>query len=333
MQRREFLGGLLAVTATSIVEAQGADRVYRIGIVSPSAPISQMTETGNFPSFVPFFTELRRLGYIEGKNLEVLRFSAGADPARFDATVGDAVHAAPELVVSVGNAMTMRLKTTVPIIPVVAAMSDPVANRLVASLSRPGANITGVASDAGAGVWGKRLAMLREVVPGAPCFGILVSESIWDSAQGAAAREAAQQLAITLVGSRLRGAMNEAEYRRVFGTIVEQNAAGLLVSEISENFVQRGLIVDLVTRAKLPAIYCYREFVEAGGLMAYTYDIGDIWRRMANYVDLVLKGTKPNDLPIYQPTKFDTIVNLKTANAMGLTLPPTLMAQADEVIE
>src|SRR5207247_10150586 len=151
-------------------------------------------------------------GYIEGKNLEVLRFSAGGDPALFDSTVREAVRAGPELIVSVGNPITLRLKAITTVIPVVASMADPVATGIVASLSRPGANITGVTSDAGLEVWGKRLSMLREVVPGASRFGILVPESVRDSAQGAVAREVAQQLSITLVGSRLQGAMNESEY-------------------------------------------------------------------------------------------------------------------------
>jgi putative ABC transport system substrate-binding protein len=175
--------------------------------------------------------------------------------------------------------------------------------------------------------------MLLEAVPTATRVGFLCSEPFWDGAQGAVVREAARQSSVTLTAPPLKGVYQEPEYLRVFDVIEREQAQVLLVSDSVENLVQHHLIVKLVERAKLPAIYPYREFVDIGGLMAYAVDVQDMIRRAADYADMILKGKKPGDLPIYQADKFTTVVNLKTAKALGLTIPPSLLARADEVIE
>ena len=334
MKRREFIAGIGAAAAwPATVRAQQSDRVYRIAVLSVAAPISEMTEKGSYPSFVPFFKELRRRGYIEGKNLVVLRFSAGGDVALHASIASDAIRAAPDLIVCVGNGLALALKAATKTIPILGSMSDPVATGIVASLAQPGANITGISSDAGVEIWGKRLAILREAMPTATRFGVLASEIEWAGPFGDVIREAARQASVSLVGSPFHGAMQEPEYRRVFATMEQEQAQALSVSESAYHFAQRRLIVELARSSRLPAIYSYREFVELGGLMAYAYDIGELWRQLASYTDLVLKGTKPGELPVYQATKYNFIVNLKTAKGLGLEIPPTLLARADEVIE
>jgi putative ABC transport system substrate-binding protein len=175
--------------------------------------------------------------------------------------------------------------------------------------------------------------MLLEAVPIATRVGFLCPEPFWDGAQGAAVRETARRSSVTLVAPPLKGIYREPEYRRVFDVLEREHAQVLLVSDAVENNVQRDLIVRLVESARLPAIYPYREFVDIGGLMAYAVDVQDMIRRAADYADMILKGKKPGDLPIYQADKFTTLVNLRTAKALGLTIPPTLLARADEVIE
>jgi putative tryptophan/tyrosine transport system substrate-binding protein len=146
-------------------------------------------------------------------------------------------------------------------------------------------------------------------------------------------REAALQSSVTLVAPPLKGIYQEPEYRRVFDVLEREHAQVLLVSDSLENFVQRRPIITLVEGARLPALYPYREFVDIGGLMAYAVDVKDMFRRATEYADMILKGKKPGEIPIYQADRFTTIVNLKTAKALGLTIPPTLLARADEVIE
>jgi putative ABC transport system substrate-binding protein len=161
----------------------------------------------------------------------------------------------------------------------------------------------------------------------------LGSRYAWDGSYGAALREAAQKVGIAVVGPPLDAPFHEAEYRRMFAAMVAEGTGALIVSDLLDNFTYRRLIVELAEQSRLPAIYPNREFAEIGGLMAYAFDIADLGLHYADQVDLILKGTKASDIPIYQPTKFALIVNLKTAKALGLTIPPSLLARADEVIE
>jgi putative ABC transport system substrate-binding protein len=331
MKRRDLLAGLLATAAASAAGAAEPDKVYRIAIVSPSRLISEMSETN--PDYGILFRELRRLGYVEGQNLVVLRFSAEGDTARYDPVVRDVVSAAPDVIITVNNPLVLRFKALVHSIPVVAVMGDPIAFGIVTSLARPDGNITGISADAGEEIWGKRLGMLLEAVPTATRVGFLCSEPFWDGPQGTKVREAARQSSVTLVAPPLKGVYQEPEYRRVFDVLAREHADVLLVSDGVENNVQRRLIVALVEKARLPALYPFREFVDIGGLMAYAVDVQDMFRRATDYADMILKGKKPGELPIYQAEKFTTLVNLKTAKTLGLTIPPTLLARADAVIE
>jgi putative ABC transport system substrate-binding protein len=334
MKRREFMT-LLGGGAAWPVMARAAepDKVFRLALVATSTSVSEMTETGNNPNYGPLFGELRRLGYVEGKNLTVLRFSAAGDTARYDSIVRDVAAVAPDAIIVSGNRLVLGLKAITSTIPVIALVSDPIASGIVGSLSRPGGNITGMTTDAGLEISGKRLATLLEVVPGASRVGFLVTDYMWQTAEGSVMRDAAARTSVSVVGSRLSGAMQEAEYRRVFENMKQDKAQALLVSAAPENYAQRRLIVDLANQARLPAIYPFRDYVGLGGLMAYSVDIADLFRRMAGYADLIFKGANPAEMPIYQATKFELAINLKTAKALGLELPATLLARADEVIE
>jgi putative ABC transport system substrate-binding protein len=291
-----------------------------------------MTGTG-MPLYVAFFEEMRRLGYLEGRNLLVSRFSAGGDMARYSTLMREVIATNPNVIVVSGNRLALELKTQTNSIPVIGLLADPLASGLVVSLARPGRNITGITVDAGLEINGKRLTTLLELVPGASRIGYLAPEYTSNSLEGKFIREVAQEKSVTLVGSLLKGVMQEAEYRRVFETLAAEKAQGIVVSAVPENFAQRRLIVELAASNGFPAIYPYREYAEVGGLMAYSVDLIDVYRRLAQYTDLVLKGTMAGELPIYQASKFNTIINLKSAKALHLDFPPTLLARADEVIE
>jgi putative ABC transport system substrate-binding protein len=305
-------------------------KTYRLAVMSGSQPASEMSETGLYRTF---FKELRRLGYIEGENLVVLRFSAGGDAARYDSIIGEVIRAAPDIVFTANNPVVLRFKALTKSTPIVALMGDPIAWGIVSSLAHPGGNITGISADAGEEIWGKRLAILVEAFPTATRVGFLCTAPFWDSPQGSMVRDAARKSLVTMVTPALQGVYQEPEYRRVFGELQPQHAEVLLVSDDSVNLAHTGLIIDLVQQARLPALYPYREFVTGGGLMAYAVDVQDMFAHAARYADQILKGTKPDEIPVYQADKFTSVINLKTAKALAIAIPPTLLARADEVIE
>ncbi|MCP3459617.1 ABC transporter substrate-binding protein [Bradyrhizobium sp. CCGUVB23] len=328
MRRRDLLAGLLATTTASALRAAEPNKVYRLAIVSTVADLS---ESGLYK---PLFVELRRLGYVEGENLVVLRFSAEGDTSRYDTTVRDAVSSSPDLIwVSGTSHLLLRVKALVRSIPVVGGMNDPVALGIVSNLARPEGNITGISVDAGIEILGKRLEILLEVVPTASRMGFLGTEVFWNSAGGDAMRAAARNFSVKVVGSPLQGAAQEAEYLRVLDLLQREHADGLLVTDGPQHLAHRDVIVEFAERARLPAIYPYREYVEIGGLMAYAIDRQKLYRQHAHYIDMIFKGAKPSELPIYQVDKYTTIINLKAATTQGTTIPASLVLRADEVIE
>jgi putative ABC transport system substrate-binding protein len=218
-------------------------------------------------------------------------------------------------------------------IPVVAVMPDPVLLGIVTNIARPGGNITGVSVEAGPEIWGKRLQVLREAVPTAAKVGFLASRQLWSQPNADAVRLAAQPLGISILGPPLESPIQAEEYRRVLGAMAQEHVDGVIIGDQAENTNYRQLIVDLVRAAKLPTIFPYREYFEVGALMAYGPAATDFYRRLAGYIDQILKGAHPGDLPIYLESKFDLLINLKTAKALGITIPPSLLVRADEIIE
>jgi putative ABC transport system substrate-binding protein len=212
-------------------------------------------------------------------------------------------------------------------------MGDPVDVGIV-DIARPGGNITGVSVEAGPDIWGKRLQLLREAVPAASKAGFLASSNVWKvSGWVNALQEAAQQLHMSLVGPPLETPIQEGEYRRVFEAMAKEHVDGVIVSAQGENYVNRRLIVDLASSARLPAVFPYREFFEIGALMTYGSSLADLSRQTASYVDQILKGAPAGELPIYLASRFDLLLNLTTAKTLGISFPPSLIARADEVIE
>jgi putative ABC transport system substrate-binding protein len=329
MRRRDLLAGLLATTTVSGLRAAEPPKVYRLAFVSSVADLS---ETGLYNSL---FVELRRLGYVEGQNLVVLRCSVqGGDFSHYDTAVREAINSSPDVILVTGtNHLVLRVKALVQSIPVVASMSDPVPFGIVSNLARPEGNITGISVDAGIEIWGKRLGILLEAVPTARRVGCLVPEFAWNSVVGDAMRAAARNFSVTLVGSPLQGALQESEYLRVLDLLQREQADGLLVNETGDHLTHRRIIVDFAERARLPTLYAFREFVEIGGLMAYAIDRNNLFRQVARYIVMIFKGAKPGEIPIYQSDRFKTIINLKAAKSQGIAIPATLLGRADEVIE
>ena len=332
MRRREVIAALLFAATIAGARAQQKARVYRIAVVDPSVAAGEMSETSR-TVFHAFFKRLRQLGYIEGQNLSVARYSGEGRTDKFAALAREAVRSDPDLIFVSTSRITREIKAATQTIPVVSVGADPVAYGVVSSLARPGGNITGTTVDAGAEIAGKRLELVREIVPAASRVAYLASHSMWDGPEGAAMREAAQRIKISLVGPPLEPPLEEAEYRQVFAAMTQAGADALVVALQAELFTSGRLIVGLAESARLPAIYPWREFTEIGGLMAYGVDLQDIYRHAADQVDQILRGEKPGDIPFVQPTKFELVINLKTAKALGITVPPTVIIAADEVIE
>jgi putative ABC transport system substrate-binding protein len=314
------------------VQAQPPRKMYRIATVHPSHPIAVLSETGGLVHFRAFFEELRRLGYEEGQNLVVDRYSGDGRTERYAELAKAVVRSAPDLIFPFSAHMVQHFKEAAGTVPIVAYTVDPVAFGFATSLARPGGNITGVDPGAGVELWNKLLELLREVVPTASRVGFLTPRAVWDGKVGAAMRAAAQLAGISLLGHLLTDPIEEAAYRSVFATATGRVDA-LIVGDEPENYTHRRLIVELAERSRLPTVYPNRLFAEAGGLLTYGIDHADMLRYAASQIDRVLKGAKPGEIPFYQATKFELVINLRTARALGIEMPAAILARADEVIE
>ena len=332
MRRREFITLLGGAAAWPLAARAQQTAKHRIAVVHPSISIADMSETGN-PIYAALFKELRRLGYIEGVNLVVARYSGEGREERFPELCQEVVRTKPDVIVATSSRLVLAFKAATDAVPVVASMADPVPFGIVTNIARPGGNITGVSVEAGPDIWGKRLQVLREAVPTASKVGYLGSRQMWDLPEVNVLREAARQLGISLLGPPLESPIQAEEYRRVLGAMVQERVDGVIVSDQAENTNYPQLIVDLVRAAKLPTVFPYREYFEFGALIAYGPPLSDGYRRLSGYIDQILKGAHPGDLPIYLASTFDLVINLKTAKAIGITIPPSLLVRADEVIE
>jgi putative ABC transport system substrate-binding protein len=334
MQRREFIT-LFSGAATTwplAARAQQPAKMKRIAIVFPSAKVSDISVSG--PSrYRVFFEELSRLGYVEGQNLKMERYSGEGQPERYAELARHVVNTQPDLIFALGINLAADFKMATATIPIVTLVGDPVAAGLVESIAKPGGNITGATAWVGSELIGKRIGLLVEAMPKLSAVSYLVSRSFWEDGRGAAAREAAKRAGISLKAVPMGGAFNDLEYQRVFRSMEQDRADALMVSDDAEHVTNRATIVELAAKNRLPAIYPYREFVEVGGLMAYSIDLGDTYRRVANIIDKILRGASPEDIPFYQPTKFELSINLKAAKTFGLEMPAMLLARANEVIE
>src|SRR5215467_439487 len=325
-KRREFIT-LLGGTAAWPLAArtQQAGKVHRIGV------LETISATLNVANVYALRAGLRQLGYFEGQNLVIEYRSADGRDDRFPGLARELLALKVDVIVTRGTPAAKAVKNATSTVPVVmTASGDPVGVGLVTSLARPGGNITGLSAIVGE-LSPKRLELIREIVPGLARIAVLANTSNdavrrdWARIETAARSLGVQSQLLDLRESDALGpTFDDASARRADALVV-------VVDAITQANQQR--IVDLAMKHRLPAIYSSREFVDAGGLISYGVSYPDLYRRAATYVDKILKGTKPADLPVVQPTKFELVINLKTAKALGLEVPPTLLARADEVIE
>jgi putative ABC transport system substrate-binding protein len=331
MNRRAFVSTVLgSVLATPLATmAQQAGKVYRVGIVANIVPTSQLPVDPNFRAFVQ---TLGALGYVEGQNLIVERRSAEGHFERFSEIFGELVRLRVDVIVTSADPMTRAAKAVTTTVPIVMVLSgQPEAEGFIQSLARPGGNITGLKLFVGPEYAIKRLQLLIETLPGVSRVAWFGSkeDKEWENPFSEATRGAARVLNVTLIPVEY----TRGQYADAFMQIGRAKAEALYVTANTAAYNDRVLIVDFATRARLPSMFAYREVVELGGLMSYGANLADLFRRAAGYVDKILKGANPADLPVEQPTKFDFIINLKTAKALGLTIPQSLLLRADEVIE
>jgi putative ABC transport system substrate-binding protein len=333
VKRREFIVALGGAAAWPLAaRAQQPATRRRIAIFHPAIPVALLTETGGGSAWRAFFAELRRLGYVEGENLIIERYSAEGHHERYADLARQIVARNPDVIVTGTNPVVIAFKAATGTIPVVAFMLDPLHAGLVTSLGRPGGNLTGITLDPGIEIWGKRLEMLKEAIPSMTRAAFLGMREGWEGSAGQVLRDAGGRLGISLAFTVPQQG-TPAEIERVFAAMAQQRPDAVLVSGEGDLYAHRQLIAELAEKHRLPAMCPYRDYVEAGGLMAYAVDLAELLRRMADDVHQILKGAKPGDIPIYQATKFELLINLKTAKALGIDVPATLLARADEVIE
>jgi putative ABC transport system substrate-binding protein len=330
--RRIGLAVVLAVSlflAPLVGEAQQADRMYRLGFLAPTAPVAASDPWGFFKHLS---AALRELGYVEGQNLSVERRWAEGDVARLPRLARELVHLKVDVIVALADGAIRAARdatTTIPIVMLTSLSPDPVAGGLIASLAHPGGNITGVLTAAQDTLAGKRLELIKGAVPRSARIGLLSRGDPATQTQVEEAKKAASLLGVKLIVSDLQNA----DYDRAFARLVAERPGAVFILASPFFFVDMKRIIALAGKHRLPAIYEWREQAEEGGLMAYGSSLAERSRRAASYVDRILKGAKPADLPVEQPTQFELVINLKTAKALGLTIPQTLLMRADQVIE
>jgi putative ABC transport system substrate-binding protein len=333
MDRRHFLLTSLASALVQplAVEAHRAGQVYRIGFILTTAPVAEMEGVDPVHDlFRAFVHALRGLGYVEGRNLRLDRRSAEGRFERLDDIVRELVSLNPDVLVAVSSAVTRRGYTVTSIVPIVQVTGfDPVAMGLAQSVARPGRNVTGLTTTPTPEIGAKRLQLLKEGVPTVTRIAFLGMQADWESRWAESVRRAGQALGVALIYAEHQ----PNAYDDAFALIQGQRANAVYVANNPPNWQHRRLIAEFGARSGLPTTSALRDYAEAGGLMSYGFDVVDNFRRAAGYVDKILKGAKPGELPIEQPTKFELVLNLKTARALGLTIPPSLLMHADQVIE
>jgi putative tryptophan/tyrosine transport system substrate-binding protein len=334
MRRRDFISllGGAAVAWPLAAAAQQSTNSKRLAIFSPAEPNADLHEHSE-SKIRALFAELRRLGWIEGQNLKVESYGREQNTSGPEALATEIVRSNPDVIHVVGPGAVIFKKLTSRI-PIVVITGDPVKQGLAESLAHPGGNFTGASIDAGLSIHGKRIALLREMVPTMSKLGCLALRASWNGpVSGPAIRAAAETSGLPLAVSLVEFGASDADYRAAIESISRDGANAIMVVDSPETYQNGILIAKLVGDAKLPAIFAHSEAVEAGGLMAYSFDLIELYTRVGNTIAAILRGAKPGGIPIYQVTKFELSINLKTAKQLGLSVPPALVASADKVIE
>jgi putative ABC transport system substrate-binding protein len=318
-------GGLLAGPLAVSAGAQQPGKVYRVGILSQvvrPAPSDRSSVAMLLP------TALQQLGYAEGQNLVIERRFAEGKRDRLPGLARELVQLRMEAIVAISNEPIQAAKDATQTIPIVMLGGNVVREGFVASLARPGGNITGVVISE-TGLAPKRLQLLKEAIPRATRIAVLAPGEEDYGVQLQESEKAAASLGVTLVVIEVRAA----DYERAFASMVAGRATALTVMSSPQLNRDRARIIALAAKHRMPAIYQWREQAEEGGLMAYGSSVSGLSRRMASYVDRILKGANPAELPVEQPSTYELVINLKTAKALGLTMPPSLLVRADEVLQ
>jgi putative tryptophan/tyrosine transport system substrate-binding protein len=333
MRRREFITVLAGATAWPLAaRAKDATKIYRVGWFYSSLPLSQMFGFDP-PDAVSsaFVSGLRDLRYIEGENLVLERRSAEGHFERIDEIATELVGRKPDVILTgSGDFLAqaiLRVTRSVPI--VVPTMFDPEKDGLVANLAHPGGNVTGFLEYTGPEFDTKRLQLLKQAVPKARRVDFLGLKDVWAGSAAQAVRDAATVLGVTLNFVE----HTPTDFGNAFAVITGDRPDAIFVAYHPSIYVKRQLIADFALEQRIPAIFPYREAVMVGGLMSYSANASDQFRRAAGVIDKILKGTKPADIPVERPVRLELVINLKTAKAMGFIFPPDLLALANEVVE
>jgi len=327
MDRRTFVGTLggSLLAASLAAGAQSAKKIYRIGFLEAGAAAV------NLHFLQAFESGLREFGYVDGNNVVIDARWAEGQADRFPKLLAELVALKPEVIVVASTLGAVAAKKVVTSIPIVfVGVSDPLDMGLVASLARPGGNMTGISRVFGDGLIGKALQVLKDIVPDASRIAILWNASGEVEPRLKEAQAAVRMLGMTPLPIDVRG---PSDFDAAFARMRKQRADAVMVITDPLTLRHRETIVNLAAANRIPAVYEFAEFARAGGLVAYSASVPALFARAAMYVDKILKGTKPADLPVEQPTKFELVINLKTAKTLGLTIPPSLLLRADQVIE
>jgi putative ABC transport system substrate-binding protein len=328
MDRRGFIGGLALCTLAvpRVISAQPSRKNARIGILGLRATADLVRPQPRSPSAKALLLGLGELGYVYGENFVTEPRGADGKPERFPALAAELVRLPADVILAAGPALPALKQATSTIPIIMTATLDPVRQGFVQSLARPGGNFTGFSLQSPETV-GKRLELLKEIVPSAAPVGVL-----WDQysiLEWQAAEAAARERGWKLLSLEIR---DEADLEDAFRSATGARAGALLVSAAGILFPHARRLAQLSTKNRLPAVYGLREYVEAGGLISYGPEINDIWRRASVFVDKILKGAKPGDLPVEQPLKFELMINPGAAKTLGLTISQSVLVLADEVI-
>jgi putative ABC transport system substrate-binding protein len=328
-RRRQFLIAATAVllAAPAGGQAQQSPKLYEVGILSSARPPSPGSED---PYLAALSARLRELGYSEGRNLRIHVRRAAGDLDRLPGLAAQLVALKVDVILAAGNAATDAARKATRDIPIVMLSADPVAAGFVRSLAHPDGNLTGLSTDAGLAMWGKRLELLKEAAPNVTRVAVLSRTGGQQGAWVAELERAAGRLGVVLIHV---GARRSVDFPRAFDAARIGQPDALIASDTPLNVQYRKLILAFTAGQHLPDVHAYREAAEDGALISYGVDIVDLYHRAAAYVDRLLKGTPPAELPVEQPVKFDLVVNLKTAKSLGLTIPPSMLLRADRVIE
>jgi putative tryptophan/tyrosine transport system substrate-binding protein len=335
--RREWVAGLGSAAFAWSVPAlaqqptgrQPATK-KRIALVFASTKVEDLQRD---PAVRIFNDELKQAGLIEGENIIIDRYSAEGRSDRYETLAREVVATNPDVIYTGGTPMTKKLMAATSTIPIVTATGDPIRFGIISNLAHPGGNVTGVSVDAGVEVWGKRLALLGQAVPKLKRVGFISTQGGWNGPGGRAVQDAASALGVNLTSVLLTSPYSEAEYRLVLGSIQKGQFDGIMLSDENEHIPYRILIAQLIQQMRLPAIYNYRDQAEAGGLMSYSWDVKSTIRRNVAQIAEILHGAKPADMPYFQETSFELVINLKSAKELGIEIPAGLVAGASAVIE